>query len=335
VPLILRTLVADGRLERGAVSAHAVRRFFADHGLSRRDAKKTRDGKTRMRWQAERPMALWHGDVCHGPSLQLDGKRRPLRIHALLDDASRYIVAIEAVHTELELDMLHLLVGALRRAGRPTTLYLDNGSTYRGKVLSVACARLGIALVHAAPYDPQARGKIERFWGTLRRGCLDHLGAVTSLHDVNVRLWSFVDQHYHRAPHAGLMGRSPASVWNTALRDRGPDDLDETRLRDALTVRKRRRLRGDGTLAVRGQTFELSEGRVTGSVVTVAHCPLDVPLAPWVEHQGKVLALRSVDAVKNSRRKRPEPETPAQSVSFDPARALLDKASGRTPKGGE
>lgn len=335
VPLILRTLVADGRLERGAVSAHAVRRLYADHGLARRDAKRIRDGKTRMRWQAERPLALWHGDVCHGPSLLIDGVRRPMRIHALLDDASRYIVGIEAVHTELELDMLYLLVGALRRAGRPNTLYLDNGPTYRGVVLSVACARLGIALVHAAPYDPQARGKIERFWGTLRRGCLDHLGAVSSLHDVNVRLWSFVDQHYHRAPHAGLMGRSPASVWHAALDGQNADELDEAKLRDALTVRQRRRLRGDGTVSVRGQPFELCEGRVIGSSVTVAYCPLDVPLAPWVEHEGKALALRPVDVVKNSRRRRPEPrpEVSSRSVAFDPPGALLDKATGRGPKG--
>lgn len=336
VPLILRTLVADGRLERGAVSPHAIRRFYTDHGLDRRSTKKTRDGKTRLRWQAENPFALWHGDVCHGTSLIIEGARRPLRIHAMLDDASRFVVAIEAHHTEREIDMLTLLVGALRRHGRPQTLYLDNGSTYRGKILSVACSRLEIALVHAQPYDPQARGKMERFWGTLRRGCLDHLGAVASLHDINVRLWSFVDQHYHLASHAGLMGRSPGSVWRAAVESRDADELDEAMLRAALTVRERRRFRNDGTLSVRGGTFELAKGHYTGSVVTIAYCPLDVPLRPWVEHKDEVLALRAVDAVANSRRKRPEPKPlkASRTVVFDPAGALLDKASGRGPKGG-
>ena len=336
VPLILRTLTADGRLERGAVSPHTVRRLYTDHGLDRRSAKQTRDGKRRMRWQADRPFALWHGDVCHATPIIADGRRRPLRIHALLDDASRYIVAIEAQHTEREADMLNLLAAALRRHGRPQTLYLDNGSTYRGKLLSVACSRLQIGLVHAQPYDPQARGKMERFWGTLRRGCLDHIGSVTSLHDVNVRLWSFVDQHYHRAAHAGLMGRSPALVWQAAVDSRAADGLDEKRLRESLTVRQRRRLRSDGTISVRGQTFELAEGHPTGSVVTVAYCVLDTQNEPWVEHQDKVLALRPVDAVANSRRKRPKTQAPAsRSVDFDPARALLDKATGRGRKGGD
>jgi hypothetical protein len=49
------------------------------------------------------------------------GQSRPLRIHALLDDASRFILAIEARHTEREADMLQLLVKALASTGRPTS----------------------------------------------------------------------------------------------------------------------------------------------------------------------------------------------------------------------
>ena len=64
------------------------------------------------------------------------------------------------VITERELDMLHLMVRALRKHGAPDLLYLDNGSTYRGDVLRLGCERLGITLVHAAPYDPEARGKM-------------------------------------------------------------------------------------------------------------------------------------------------------------------------------
>jgi len=48
-------------------------------------------------------------------------------------------------------------------------------STRRGEALQTGCTRLGISLLHAQPYDPQARGKMERFWRTLREGCLDFL----------------------------------------------------------------------------------------------------------------------------------------------------------------
>lgn len=162
--LILRTLVADGRLEQDAISEETVRRLYKQHGLDRIPLRDGAGVRTRLRWEAERPGALWHGDVCHGPTLTIGGCRVPLRIHGMLDDASRYVVALEAHGSEREVDMLGLLVRAMRRHGPPDAIYLDNGSTYRGELLRLACARLGVTLLHARPYDPQARGKMERFY---------------------------------------------------------------------------------------------------------------------------------------------------------------------------
>ncbi|MBL0696361.1 helix-turn-helix domain-containing protein, partial [Comamonas sp. JC664] len=87
VALILRTLVTDGRMQEGVVSASTVRRLFHQEGLDRVALRDSAGSRTRLRWQVERPMALWHGDVCHGPALEVGGKSRPLRVHALLDDA--------------------------------------------------------------------------------------------------------------------------------------------------------------------------------------------------------------------------------------------------------
>ncbi|XXT11496.1 helix-turn-helix domain-containing protein [Sorangium sp. So ce367] len=129
VPLILKTLVDEGRLEVGKVSEPTVRRLYAAHGLRRRAARAEGEPRTRLRWQAERPGALWHGDVCHVTGCTVGGKAMPLRIHGLLDDASRYVVALEAHTTEKEVDMLAMTVDALRRHGKPDALYLDNGST--------------------------------------------------------------------------------------------------------------------------------------------------------------------------------------------------------------
>ena len=335
VPLILRTLETDGRLDKGAVSASTVRRLFTESGLDRIPLRDGTGAKTRLRWQAERPGALWQGDVCYGPAISLGGASKPVRIHGLLDDASRYVVALEAHHTEREVDMLGLFVRALRRHGPPDALYLDNGSTYRGENLSTACARMGISLMHARPYDAPARGKMERFWRTLREGCLDFLGSLTSLHDVNVRLWAFLDEHYHKAPHASLLGRSPARVYDTA--ERPVDSFDERKLRDALTVRVRRRVRRDSTLPLDGDDWELDQGFLAGRLVTVARCLVDMNEPPWIEHEDKRLLLRPVDPIKNARRRRSPrggahtSSSSAHHVSFDPPTALLDKAVGRIP----
>lgn len=115
VPLILRTLVADGRLARGAVSPSTVRRLYAEHGLDRIPMRDGASPKTRLRWQAERPGALWHADVCHLAPIVVGDRKIPVRVHGILDDASRYVIALEAHSTEREIDMLGILVRAVRR----------------------------------------------------------------------------------------------------------------------------------------------------------------------------------------------------------------------------
>lgn len=326
VPLILRTLVADGRLDADVVSATTVARLYRDAGLERGVRF---DGHTRLRWQADHAGVLWHGDVCHGPTLRIGATTRPLRIHALLDDASRFVVALEAHHTEREADMLDLLLAALRRHGAPGGLYLDNGSTYSGVALRLCCERLGVTLVHARPYDAPARGKMERFWRTLRAGCLDHLGGMTSLHDVQVRLGAFLDEHYHHAPHGGLLGKTPAEAWASA----SCRAVDEPALAAALTVHRRRRVRKDGTVDLDGRVWQLDQGFLAGRVVTVVAAHAGLAGDPVALHDGHRYAMRSADPVAASRtRRRRRVEAPTPTTPFDPAGALLDKSAGRPPR---
>jgi putative transposase len=334
VPVILRTLVAEGRIAKGAISASSVRRFYQEQGLDRvslRSGNGAR-GKVRLRWQAERPGALWHADVCHATAVIIDGKKQPVRIHGILDDASRYILGLCAYHTERELDMLEMMVKAVRKHGPPDALYLDNGSTYRGQTLSLACARMGTALIHAKPYDAPARGKMERFWRTLREGCLDFSGSLSSLHDLNVRLWAFIDQHYHCTAHGALLGKSPADVYEQTPRP--VDAFDETQLRKALTIHARRRVRRDSTLPMDGADWETDLHFLAGRLVTVSRCLVDPNESPWIEHEGRVHRLHPVNPKANGQKLRSksclDTAHPARNpVPFDPPKALLDQSLGK------
>jgi len=334
VPLIRMTLSADGRLDLEKVSASTIRRLFWQEGLTRLAAKKQENGsKTRLRWQTMRPDALWHGDVCHGTTLVVGDRRTPVRVHALMDDHARFVVSLRVVSTEREQDMLDLFVAALRIHGKPDALYLDNGSTYRGDILRLLCGRLGISLLHARPYDPEARGKMERFWLTLRRQVLDFCDGLASLHDVQVRIHAWLDTHYHRAPHAGLMGKAPGTVY--APEGRHIEAVDEAVLRKALVVTETRKVRRDTTISIEGTTYELDRGWLAGRTIDVSWSALDERPAPWAEYEGKRYELHVVDPELNASRPRPlrhdTPEKPARTVPhFDPPKAILDRAVGRT-----
>lgn len=329
VPLILDTLIAEGRLDQDAQRhAPVIRKLLAERGLLRCSVRveQTGGGKhARLRWEASHPGALWHGDVCHF-AITVAGVRKPVRIHGMLDDTSRYVVALEARWTEQEKDMLVVFVDALRRHGPPDGLYLDNGATYTGDVLATACQRLGILLAHPKPYDPQARGKMERFWRTLREGLLDFDTGETTLDALNERLQAFLDARYHKAPHAGLLGRSPSSVYSAHQRT---DDLTEQKLEEALTVRATRRVSADSVISVDGIAWELDQGFLAGKTVTVVQSWLDPKAPPAVEIEGKRFPLHRVDPAANAKRKRPRREeslAPRRGVAFDPAAAVTRAA---------
>jgi transposase InsO family protein len=316
--LIVRTLEASGRLTVGKISGSTARRLFAAAGLLRRTLREAQkgEGADRRRWEAAHAGALWHGDVCHGPMLGGEGRWTPTRIHGLLDDKSRYVVALEVLPTEREVDMLSVFLRALRRHGRPGALYLDNGSTYSGAALALACGRLGTALVHAKPYDPEARGKMERFWRTLREKCLDHVSRELSRAELQVRLDRFLTDHYQREPHEGLLGETPESAWA----EHQTHAVSEEQLASALTIEKTRMVTKDGVVSIGGVLFEVRQSFLAGRRVTVRSCLVaGLPTLAEALHDGRRFSLKPLDRAANGKTRRdPRTATPPRTIDFDP-----------------
>jgi hypothetical protein len=176
---------------------------------------------------------------------------------------------------------------------------------------------------------------MERFWRTLREGCLDHLRDIASLHDVQVRLLAFLDTHYHLKPHASLVGKSPVIVYDEG-RSQDPSPITETHLATALTVHGRRRVKRDGTVEIGGTVFETSAGFLAGRVVEVARSLLDPSSLPWIEHESARYELNPVDVVKNGQRGRTKSHRPKTGIDldFDPNQAALDVWAGRRGRRG-
>lgn len=339
VPLILRTLVLAKVFSPDTASPQTVRRLYRQSGLPRLSRiavqGQASDDRQRLRWQTSHVCALWHGDVCHALRIN-SGTKRPMTalVHALLDDHSRYIVRLEVRPTEQELEMLELLANAVREHGTPDTLYLDNGSTYRGDVLALVCERLGIHLLHPRARDPQARGKGERLFRTMREQCVDHIHGASTLHDVCVRLLAWREQ-YHRTPHASLMGRTPEQVWLEGTQSHDHqlrEPVSEQQLRQAYVVHSTRRVRKDSTLDIDGQLYEVDAAWLAGKTATLVRSYL-APAEPYLLFEDRRLSLHLADPLTNGRRgRRKAPkkrEVTSPSVHFRPADAALDAMLGR------
>ena len=147
-----------------------------------------------------------------------------------------------AENTAAFLPVLHQ---AILRRGVPKRLYVDNGAAYRSHHLALVCAKLGITLIHARPYQPQGKGKQERWFRTLRMQLQPTLSAADlgSLEALNRRLWAWIEGEYHHRPHQGLDGITPLDRWGTYLLNPGRKcrrgDIVRSKARYGNEIRKK------------------------------------------------------------------------------------------------
>ncbi len=325
--LLLDEAVRHGVVAKDAISIPTLRRLYVRAGLARAPRNRLERRRDRRRWEADRPCRIWHADVCHVWRREPDGKAVKVYVHGLLDDCSRFCLGLEGREGETENDLLALLIEALLRYPAPDVFYVDNGSTYRGELLTLALSKLGIRVVHAEPYDPEARGKMERFWRTLRQRLLDLQKPALSLHELNASLLAWLDVDYHPRKHGGLLGATPQARFRDGIRGlAAPRSLAD--LADALVVPHKATIRKDATFSIGGCLYEVRGRHLANKRVDVALDPFTGrPL--HVRHDGEPLAFSTCDPRANAGRSRGEAQdaTPP-TTRFDRIAGLL--AAART-----
>ena len=166
-----RLLVNDGIVE--VPSPSTITRVLARHGLLNRDPASS---PAMGRFEAAGPNHLWQMDF-KGP-LRLSGG--PGSILSVLDDHSRFLVALHACPDQRTTSVQEALTPVFRRYGLPYRILCDNGPPWGAGMehgytaLTVWLLRLGIDVGHGRPYHPQTQGKVERFHGTLEAELLRH-----------------------------------------------------------------------------------------------------------------------------------------------------------------
>lgn len=161
-------------------------------------------------FERARPNQMWQSDLF---TFVLKRQNRRVYLVAFMDDHSRFIVSYGLHASQSASLVLEVFRAGISSHGTPQEVLTDNGSqyiTWRGKsAFSRELEQRGVSHVVAAPRRPQTLGKIERFWGTLWRECLE-TSVFIDMGDAQKRIGLFIDHYNFQRPHQGLEGLVPA-----------------------------------------------------------------------------------------------------------------------------
>src|SRR5882672_1539274 len=269
---LLRELALSAGKDAPALSPSTLYRFLKQRGLSERQLLAPQEHK---KFEAEFSNQIWQADMLFGPWIRRpSGGRIQAFLHATLDDASRLIPHAQFYSSQGLDASLDCLRQAIAARGVPVRLYIDNAKIYRSQQLARIAASLGTLIVHTPPYQPEGRGKIERYFRTVRDQFLTNLDPKQSLslEELNDRLWAWIENAYHRAEHSAL-GSTPLLRWQRDIehiRQLPP----ATDLRRLFFYRLDRLVRRDCTFLLHNRFYE-APPHLSGQTIEVRFDPLD------------------------------------------------------------
>jgi putative transposase len=165
--------------------------------------------------------------------------------------------------------------------GVPDGIYVDNGSAFVDAWLLRACAKLGIRLIHSTPGRPQGRGKIERYFRTVREQFLVEITGnpggdpsrhpVADLGELNALFTAWVETVYHRQIHSET-GQAPLARWSAA----GPFPIPSTdALAEAFLWEEHRTVTKTALVSLQGNTYQV-DPLLVGRRVELVFDPFDL-----------------------------------------------------------
>ena len=224
------------------------------------------------RFEASRPNEIWTGDALHA----IRGAGRKTYLFAFIDDHSRAVMAARFGFAEDTIRLAAALRPALASRGVPEHVYVDNGSAFVDAWLLRACAKLGIRLVHSQPGRPQGRGKIERFFRTVRGQFLaelteDRAARIKDLAELNRLFTAWTETVYHTREHSET-GQPPLARWESGAPFPVPAAPD---LADAFRWSEWRTVTRTATVSMHGNRYQAGPA-LAGRRVELVFDPFDL-----------------------------------------------------------
>jgi len=282
------------------VHYNTLRRMVKDNGLL---SIKTRSD-VRKAYETEAVNDLWVCDFMHGPRVQTGKQSVKAILCATIDDHSRMVVGHAFNASETISSLTVVLKEAFMSYGIPKRLYVDNGPSFSSDLLVRACAMAGISLTHSKPYDSPSRGKIERFFRTVRDRFLSGVQKGISLEEINEAFWLWLNNDYHHKIHTGINQR-PIDRYNVSLEKASIRRLSKSELDNIFLMRHERVVNNDSTISFKGAIYEVPTAYIRQKI-EIRH-PIDDPEDLYLyDNNIRVGSIKLVNKKENARTFRPQ-----------------------------
>src|SRR5919109_30419 len=227
-------------------------------------------GKVYGRFEAGARNELWTGDGLHGPKLAGAAARRAVLL-AFIDDHSRLLVGWRWGTGEDVFRLEAALRAGLMARGVPDAILVDRGSAFVSSQLLRACAVLGVRLVHASPRAATTKGKIERFFRTVRDQFLVEIDDGGELTELNRLFSAWLEVVYHRRVHSET-GQTPLERFEQAG---APPLPTPALLREAFLWSQQRTVTKTATMSLHGNQYAV-DAALVGRKVELIFDPFDL-----------------------------------------------------------
>jgi len=247
---VYRLCIERGLLRRELVAPNTFRRMVHEFEMLKVES----DHKRRVAFAKEHANQMWQGDTMVGPYVDTDSGKVPAKLIAFIDDASRVVAHGEFFLSDNVDSLISAFRTALYKRGVPEMLYLDNGSNYSSAEIQLVCARLGCLLSHTPVRDGAAKGKIERFFRTVRDKFLCTVLDLSSLAALNRQFITWLEENYNAAPH-GSLGMKPIDRFGLDLNKikfLPPSELND----EFFFMEEKRWVKIDNTFSLKNIRFE-------------------------------------------------------------------------------
>jgi len=153
-----------------------------------------------IRFQRKHPNSMWQADTA-------DQKVKNKYVLSVIDDCSRYSLAMTALKRLSTTIVTHVLDKIINNYGKPREILTDNGNVFglrsKHSKFDRWCRRRNIKHIRTAVHSPTTTGKVERLFQTLMRE-MPYCNNDPEL---------FRMRYNHFRPHTSLYGRTLAEIY--------------------------------------------------------------------------------------------------------------------------